>query len=92
MLREGLQEAEARILLERKLESTPDSAVQKMLDDRIMATVHMPRHKYISRAYEYHGGWQERSWDLYAAAAVAAGGKAPSADERAKFLAASSGK
>jgi hypothetical protein len=57
-----------------------------MLDDRIMATVHMPRHKYISRAYEYHGGWQERSWDLYAAAAAAAGGKTPSADERAGFF------
>jgi hypothetical protein len=86
MLREGLQEAEARILLEKKLESAPDPVVQKLLDDRIMATLHMPRLSYVSRAYEYHGGWQERSWDLYAAAAAAGGGKAPPAEERARFF------
>ena len=40
---------------------------------------------------EYYGGWQERSWDLYAAA-EALGGKAPDAAEKAKFFGAAGGK
>ncbi len=90
-LLEGVQEAEARICLERKLEeewgkSEAGRAAQAMLDRRIEETLILPPGSPSIRIGEYCGGWQERSWDLYAAAAAAAGGKAPGADERAKFF------
>ena len=91
MLREGMQEAEARIVIEKALEgafanSAAGKKAQQVLDERIMATLHMPRMVYCSRAYEYHGGWQGRSWKLYAAAAVATGGRAPHAAAMEKFF------
>jgi hypothetical protein len=87
MLREGMQEAEARIALEKALEGplagTPaGERIQKLLDDRILATLHIPRSFYVLRMAEQFPGWQERSWDLYAAAAEAAGGKPPSEAEK----------
>ncbi len=86
MLREGMQEAECRVFLEKRLERRPDAAVQKLLDDRIQATLHIPRSFYFPRMSEQFPGWQGRSWDLYAACARAAGGRAPSAAEREKFF------
>ena len=88
---EGVQETEARICLERKLEeewgkTEPGRAAGAMLDRRIEETLILPPGSPSTRIGEYCGGWQERSWDLYAAAAAAAGGRAPSADEKAGFF------
>ncbi|HOX04872.1 MAG TPA: hypothetical protein PK280_00610 [Planctomycetota bacterium] len=94
---EGVQETEARIFLERKLEEAwgqtgPGRAAQAMLDRRIEETLILPPGSPSTRIGEYCGGWQERSWDLYAAAAAAAGGKAPGAEERARFFTGSDAK
>ncbi|HUT37293.1 MAG TPA: glycoside hydrolase domain-containing protein [Planctomycetota bacterium] len=91
MLREGMQEAEARILLEQAIEGplagTPAAErLQKLLDDRILATLHIPRSFYVLRMAEQFPGWQERSWDLYAAAAEAAGGEPAAEGERSRFF------
>ena len=91
MLREGMQEAEARVFLEKALEGplagTPQGQrIQKLLDDRIMATLHVPRSFYILRMAEQYAGWQERSWGLYAAAAEAAGGTPPAEADKARFF------
>ena len=90
-LLEGIQETEARIYLERKLDgdwaaAEPGRAAQAVLDRRIEETLILPPGSPSTRIGEYCGGWQERSWDLYAAAAQAAGGRAPSADEKARFF------
>jgi hypothetical protein len=90
-LREGVQEAEARIFLEKAIEGLePDSpqrrAVEQTLNRRIQATLHIPPTYSEPRISEYYGGWQERSWDLYALAAQTAGGRAPTAEEKARFL------
>jgi len=90
-LKEGVQETEARIFLEKKLEGKaadgPDAgAAQAVLDRRIQETLHIPPAYSEPRVSEYYGGWQERSWDLYTAAAKAAGGRGPSAEEKARFF------
>jgi hypothetical protein len=88
---EGVQETEARIFIERKLEgewaaSAAGQAAAAALARRIEETLIIPPASSSLRLGEYCGGWQERSWDLYAAAASAAGGKVPSAEERARFF------
>jgi hypothetical protein len=91
-LREGLQETEARIFLERKLEdsafakSEAGRTAQAMLDGRIRETLFVPQYRSVRQISECYGGWQERSWDLYAAAARAAGGRVPSAQDRRAFF------
>jgi len=90
-LKEGVQETEARILLERNLESLPADGplartAQEVLTRRIQETLHIPPTYSEPRISEYYGGWQERSWDLYAAAAIATGGKAPPSEERSRFF------
>jgi hypothetical protein len=90
VLREGLQETEARISLEKK---EPLSAeARKVLDLRTERVWMIPPRPEGQRISEYYSGWQEMSWDLYAAAASAAGGKAPSAEDKAKFFGAGAGK
>jgi hypothetical protein len=84
VLREGLQETEARISLEKKEPLSADA--RKVLDLRTERVWMIPPRPEGQRISEYYAGWQESSWDLYAAAAAAAGGRAPSADERAKFF------
>ncbi|MFO7900762.1 MAG: hypothetical protein R6V58_17095 [Planctomycetota bacterium] len=90
--REGLQESEARIFLERTLEDPAFSAtdagqaVQAMLDRRIRETLFIPQYRSVQQITECFGGWQERSWDLYAAAARAAGNRAPAAPDRDRFF------
>jgi hypothetical protein len=88
---EGVQETEARIFLERKLDgewarTEPGRATQAMLDRRIEETLILPPGSPSTRLGECCGGWQERSWDLYAAAAAASGGRAPSAEDKARFF------
>jgi hypothetical protein len=91
MMREGLQEAEARVFLERALEGSlgkteAGGRLRRLLAERLMATLHIPRSFYSVQAGEQHLGWQERSWDLYAAVAEAAGGTPPTEAERRVFL------
>jgi len=94
-LLEGIQETEARIMLERKLEGKgfADSGlgkkVQAVLENRIRAIILQAGDGYYGSPAdmaEYYTGWQERSWDLYAAAAEAAGGRPPAADEKREFF------
>ncbi|MBM4030607.1 MAG: hypothetical protein FJ291_02340 [Planctomycetes bacterium] len=92
MLREGLQEAEARIIIEKALEGPlaggpAAERLQKLLDARILATLGVPRSFYVLRMAEQFAGWQERSWDLYSAASEATGSKPPSEADRARFFA-----
>jgi len=75
--REGLQEAEARIFLERMLEGplrgTPEAeGIQEVLDARIRETLFVPPGSSAPRIAEYYGGWQKRSHTLYSATALAA--------------------
>ncbi|MHC4915457.1 MAG: glycoside hydrolase domain-containing protein [Planctomycetota bacterium] len=88
MLREGLQEAEMRVVLEKALEGSPagGKAWRAMLDERITATLHLMRSYYNLEPAEQDFGWQERSWDLYAAAAAAGRGRPLSAADRKKFF------
>jgi hypothetical protein len=96
-LREGLQETEARIALERKLQdkayaaSPAGKAAQEMLDDRIRAglvqVLQAQDNTPQPRIEECFRGWQEASWALYAAAAATAGGRAPGADDERSFFA-----
>ena len=58
-----------------------------MLAERIRVIGSLPAGNGDTPMCEYYGGWQERSWDLYAAAAAAAGGRAPGAAEKARFFA-----
>ncbi len=88
---EGVQETEARVSLERKLDgdwagTEQGRAIQSLLDRRIEETLIIPPAASATRIGEYCGGWQQRSWDLYAAAAAAAGGKVPDADDKNKFF------
>jgi len=77
---EGLQEAEARIFLEGHEQL--DAEIRSLLDRRSEAAWHMPRRGSVAR----EPGWQEASWDLYAAAARVAGGKVPSEEEKKRFF------
>jgi len=83
-LREGLQEAEARIFLE-KQESVP-AAAQKVLDRRTERVWIAPACSRGQSIMEYHHSWQESSWDLYAAATKAAGGKPPTKADKERFF------
>lgn len=85
-LREGLQEAEVRIQLEQTGKDAAEPA-KTVLADRIRAIGTLPTGNSDAPLCEYYGGWQERSWDLYAAAAAATGKTAPSAADKAKFFA-----
>ena len=62
-LREGLQECEARIAIERK---DPESV---LLKERTGAAWLLPGGTSHGRIGEFYGGWQERSRKLYEAAA-----------------------
>jgi len=84
-LREGVQEAEARIYLERTGNDRTEPA-RSVLSERIRLLGAVPVGPAYPLIGEYYAGWQERSWDLYAAAAAAGGGKAPSAVEKADFF------
>jgi hypothetical protein len=85
VLREGLQDAEARIYLEDK-DALPDD-VRNMLDRRAERVWHnLPFWALRGLGAEWYQGWQERSWDLYAAAARVAGGKVPSKEEKKRFF------
>jgi len=84
VLREGLQETETRVALEKK---EPLSAeAQKVLNQRTQRIWVIPPRPEGQRISEYWAGWQDMSWDLYAAAAAAYGGKAPGDAEKAKFF------
>jgi hypothetical protein len=91
-LLEGIQEAEARIFLEKKLEdkgfsaSEQGKAAQKVLDGRIRETLFMPQYVTCRQISEYYMGWKERAWDLYAATAAASGGSVPADTEKKRFL------
>jgi hypothetical protein len=87
VLREGLQETEARISLEKKEPLAPEA--KGVLDLRTERVWMIPPRPEGQRIAEYWAGWREMSWDLYAAAASAAGGRAPSAEEKAAFFATS---
>jgi len=82
ILREGLQETEARIALEKV--ATLPADVQKILDFRTERLWVLPPRPEGQRIGEYYSGWQELSWDLYAAAAT--GGDKPTPQERSQFL------
>ncbi len=95
-MREGLQEAETRIFLERKLEqaafaaSSSGKAAQAVLDERIRRNLYFliesGDNVPAPRTEQYRPSWQEQSWDLYSAAAKAAGKRVPSAAERKRFF------
>ncbi len=89
-LREGLEEAEVRIQLEKAGKDGAEPA-RTVLADRIRAVSAVPCGDGETAMGEYQGGWQQRSWDLYAAAAAAFGGRAPGADDKARFFARSAG-
>jgi len=82
-IREGVQEGEVRIWLEKNGKDQAEPA-KTVLADRIRAVGALVSGS-PSAIGSYYPGWQERSWDLYAAAA-AAGGKAPSAEDKARFF------
>ena len=65
MLREGFQESEARIALEKRGALPAD--VQKMLDRRLEWSWTLPCYPW-ARIAEFTAGWQERSRKLYEAA------------------------
>jgi hypothetical protein len=83
-LREGLQEAEIRLALESS--GSLSLTVKSMLDRRTELVWMLPPRPEGLRIGEYSDGWQERSWDLYAAAAAAFGGKTPTAEDKAFFF------
>jgi len=85
IMREGLQQAEARIFLE-GCDKLPED-VQAMLDRRTERAWSLPSIlRDGGHGAEYYGGWQESSWDLYAATARMAGGKVPSEEEKKRFF------
>jgi len=86
VLREGLQETEARVFLEKREALAPEA--KQVLDLRTERVWMIPPRPEGQRISEYWAGWQELSWDLYAAAAAASGGKAPGAQDQARFFAA----
>jgi hypothetical protein len=82
---EGLQEAEARIFLEGK-DALPED-VQNLLDRRTERGWQVSMVPIdCGQGAEWYAGWQERSWNLFAAAARVAGGKVPSAEEKKRFF------
>jgi hypothetical protein len=96
ILREGLQEAEARVCLEKKLENKAYAAgaagekAQALLDRRIaeafVQVLQSADNCPQPKIEEYYYGWQPSSWDLYAAAAAASGGRAPGTGEKERFF------
>jgi len=96
-LREGLQEAEARIYLEKKLEdkafaeSPAGKTAKAVLDKRVRQScfyrIESSDNCPPARTDQYYPAfWQERCWDLYAAAAGAAGGNVPAGNEKKEFF------
>jgi hypothetical protein len=83
-LREGLQEAEARVFLEKQGSLSTDA--RKVLNKRIERAWVAPCCSRGLAIMDFFYGWQELSWDLYAAAARAAGGKAPGKADRDAFF------
>jgi len=83
-LREGVQETEARIFLERTGKDKMEPA-RSVLAERIRCLGVIPTGPAYPLVAEYYAGWQERSWDLYAAAA-AAGGTAPDDATKVRFF------
>jgi hypothetical protein len=84
-LREGVQEAEVRIWLEKSGKDQAEPA-KTVLADRIRGALSAMAAGDPSAIGGYYVAWQEMSWDLYAAAASAAGGKAPTPEDRARFF------
>jgi len=82
---EGLQDAEVRIFLEGKDDLPKD--IQAVLDDRVERGWQLPSLPWAGcQSAENHLGWQERSWDLYAAATQVAGGSVPGEEEKKRFF------
>ncbi len=79
------EEAEVRIQLEKAGRDQAEPA-KSVLAERIRTITALPCGDGEAVMAEYYGGWQERSWDLYAAAAAAFGGRVPGADEKARFF------
>ena len=97
MFREGIQETEARVVIEKvltdpakraRLGSTLAARCQAALDKRIEAyrEAIAGGGTYVTWAGFADSGWQKRSWDLYAAAAAVTGGKPPKAADKAQFF------
>jgi len=94
--REGLQETEARVFLEKKMEekefaeSGTEKKIQKILDQRItdqfIQVLQSADNCPQPKIEEYYSGWQQSSWDLYSAAAEASGGTVPDADAKKRFF------
>jgi len=85
ILREGIQDAEARIFLEGK-DALPED-VQDLLDRRAERGWRLPLTPLDGgQGAEWYAGWQESSWDLYAAAARVAGGMVPGEEEKKRFF------
>jgi len=85
ILREGIQDAEVRIFLEGKDNLPKD--IQSLLDRRTERGWYLPSMpRDGGQGAEFYGGWQEASWDLYAAAARIAGGKVSSEEEKKRFF------
>jgi len=84
ILRESLQEAEARIFLE-GTEGLPED-IWKLLDRRTERAWHLPAHEKFGRGAEWYGGWQEDSWMLFSTAAKVAGGSVPGEEEKKRFF------
>ena len=72
-----------RIYLERTGKDKAEPA-KTVLADRIRLLGAIPTGPAYPLVAEYYAGWQERSWDLYAAAAN--GGKVPNAKQKAHFF------
>ena len=77
-------EVEARIALESA--GHLSAGVKSMLDRRTELTWMLPPRPEGLRIGEYSDHWQERCWDLYAAAAAACGGQTPGAAEKSAFF------
>jgi RNA polymerase sigma factor (sigma-70 family) len=84
ILREGLQEAEARMFIEDRARVPED--VLSLLDRRAERAWHLSLSSYQGFGCEFYQGWQGRSWDLFAAAARMAGGKVPGEEEKKRFF------
>jgi len=80
IMREGLQECEARIMIEKKNPSNP------VLLRRTGAAWLLPGGSHAARTGEFYGGWQTRSWDLFREAAEASGGQVPGDGEKDTFF------
>ncbi|MGQ9662002.1 MAG: glycoside hydrolase domain-containing protein, partial [Kiritimatiellia bacterium] len=83
-LREGLQEAQVKIELEKAGKDSVEPA-SSVLMNRLMCIGALPTGSDSEPLCAYYGGWLQRSWDLYVAAAEVFGGNVPSAENHRLF-------